>query len=228
MDISSTLQALRREQGLSQERLAELLGVSRQAVAKWESADSLPEIENLVAIASVFRVSLDDLVRNSADCGVHPGRKDGAACHDAQSELVSFLIKAKRLTYAAHGAETRPSRPSSHDLAYTEGDYSYYDTYLGGERFAGEEAVWRGVTPLWSMNYAGRVTAPGFSGDFLKDALLRVPRDQPFRGPRLYASGDYVYHCRVDGNFEWFSGREEIFLHDMCIYECLFHGTLIV
>ena len=53
---------------------------------------------------------------------------------------VEFLIRAKHATYAGKGAETAPSRTGSHDLAYREGDLMYYDTYLGGEKFAGEEA----------------------------------------------------------------------------------------
>ncbi len=59
-----------------------------------------------------------------------------------EKEIVEFLIKAKRLTYAGKGAETMPSREKSHDLIYKEGDYMYYDTYLGTGKFAGEEALW--------------------------------------------------------------------------------------
>jgi len=44
---------------------------------------------------------------------------------------------------------------------------------------------------------------------------------------RLYASGDYTYHCAVEGSFEWYSGGEEIFLAGKPIYECLFHGGLV-
>ena len=55
--------------------------------------------------------------------------------------IVSFLIRAKRATYAGKGAETTPSRTGSHDLVYRENNLMYYDTYLGGDRFAGEEAL---------------------------------------------------------------------------------------
>ena len=84
--------------------------------------------------------------------------------------IVEFLIRAKQATYAGKGAETAPSRVKSHDLEYREGDFLYYDTYLGGDRFAGEEALWISGIPYWSMNYAGRVTGENFSGDFLKAA----------------------------------------------------------
>jgi len=60
--LSENLRTLRRYEKLSQEQLAEKIGVSRQAVAKWENGESMPDIENCVALAKVFGVSLDDLV----------------------------------------------------------------------------------------------------------------------------------------------------------------------
>ena len=142
-------------------------------------------------------------------------------------ETVDFLIRAKRATYAGKGAETASSRPGSHDLVYREGELMYYDTYLGGDLFAGEEALWRNEAPFWSMNYAGRVTGEDFSGDFLKEALLNVPCDKPYRGPAEYSAGDYSYSCEAVGSFEWFQGREVIRFKCAEIYECYFHGGLI-
>ena len=142
-------------------------------------------------------------------------------------QITAFLIRAKQSTYAGKGAETAPSRVGSHDLVYREGNKMYYDTYLGGERFAGEEALWISGVPYWSMNYAGRVTGEHFSGDFLKEALLHVPEEEPFRGPENYATGDYVYRCRTDGGFDWFQGKETIEYQGKQIYECVFHGGLI-
>ena len=141
--------------------------------------------------------------------------------------IIAFLIRAKKATYAGKGAETAPSRVKSHDLAYSEGNHLYLDTYLGGKRFAGEEALWINGTPYWSMNYVGRVTGANFSGDFLKEALLHVPEDAPYRGPNLYINGDYTYRCETDGSFEWFQGRETIEYQGQLIYECFFHGGLI-
>ena len=142
-------------------------------------------------------------------------------------KIIRFLIRAKRATYAGKGAETTPSRMKSHDLVFREGDLMYYDSYLGGEKFAGEEALWISGVPCWSMNYAGRVTGESFSGDFLKEALLLVPEEEPYRGPREYADGDYAYHCDTAGNFDWFQGKETIEYRGKQIYECYFHGGLI-
>ncbi len=142
-------------------------------------------------------------------------------------EIVEFLIKAKQATYAGKGAETDPSRERSHDLIYRDGDYMYYDTYLGTAKFAGEEALWIKNIPSWSMNYIGRVTGENFSGDFLKEALLHIPEDKPFRGPEKYTNGDYTYECEISGDYEWFQGKEVISYKGSQIYECVFHGGLV-
>ena len=142
-------------------------------------------------------------------------------------KIIDFLLEAKKKTYAGKGAETSSSRPASHDLVYSDGDLMYYDTYLGGDKFAGEEALWISDVPYWSMNYVGRVTGQNFSGDFLKEALSNVPFEKPFRGPEKFQNGDYEYTCSVEGDFEWFQGKEIITLRGQQIYECYFHGGII-
>ncbi len=54
---------------------------------------------------------------------------------------------------------------------------------------------------------------------------MQVPEDLPFRSPEIYTKGNY--HCKVDGEFVWFQGYEEIFYMDEKIYECHFHGGVI-
>ncbi len=141
-----------------------------------------------------------------------------------QRKITEFLLRAKKATYAGKGPETAPSRPLSHDLEYAEGELFYIDTYLGGENFAGEEAIWENGQPIWAMNYCGRNLAEGFSGDFLKEALANVPFERPYRGPEEYRKDDFVYKCSVTGDFHWFSGYEEIFRGSVKVYECIFHG----
>jgi len=141
--------------------------------------------------------------------------------------IIDFLIRAKKETYAGVGTEAEPSRPGSHDLHYTEGNLKYIDTYLGGEKFAGEEALWDNDTPFWAMNYIGRVTGEGFSGEFHKEALMLVPEDMPYRGPTFYENGDYVFKCSVQGDFDWFIGYEEVLFKGKQVYECHFHGGII-
>lgn len=51
-----------------------------------------------------------------------------------------------------------------------------------------------------------------------------VPAKKPFRGPEIYTMGAYRYHCRVNGDFIWFQGYEEIYYEEDRIYECCYHG----
>lgn len=60
--FSSQLKILRQAKNLSQEALAEQLFISRQAISKWENGDATPDLENLVKLAEIFKVSLDELV----------------------------------------------------------------------------------------------------------------------------------------------------------------------
>ncbi len=62
MTFGEKLKKLRIEKQLSQEDLANQLGVSRQAISKWEQNIALPDTNNLILIAKIFKVSLDDLV----------------------------------------------------------------------------------------------------------------------------------------------------------------------
>ncbi len=62
MTFGEKLKKLRIEKQLSQEDLANQLGVSRQAISKWEQDIALPDTNNLILIAKIFKVSLDDLV----------------------------------------------------------------------------------------------------------------------------------------------------------------------
>lgn len=62
MTFGEKLKNYRMEKGLSQEKVAEYLGVSRQAVTKWESDQSMPASGNLLALSSLYGISLDELV----------------------------------------------------------------------------------------------------------------------------------------------------------------------
>ena len=75
MSISEKIYALRTKNGVTQEVFAEKLAVSRQSVQKWESGVSLPTIDKLITIATIFNVSMDYLF-DRADSVVSDGRVD--------------------------------------------------------------------------------------------------------------------------------------------------------
>lgn len=67
MNIADRIQHLRKAEGLSQEELADKVGVSRQAVSKWESGQSTPELDKVVMMSDLFKVTTDYILK-----GVEP------------------------------------------------------------------------------------------------------------------------------------------------------------
>jgi len=64
MGFSEKLMDLRRREGISQEQLADRLGITRQSVSKWESGVAMPELGKLIALSDFFGVSVDYLVKD--------------------------------------------------------------------------------------------------------------------------------------------------------------------
>ena len=222
MNFSEKFQLIRKNKGMTQEELAEKLDVSRQAVAKWESGQAYPDISNLIQISNLFNVTVDYLVRDQ-ECMVNCA----ADVENDISKLIDFRLEANVNTYAAYMNETTATRLDSHDFTYSSGPYTYHDTYVGGEKFAGEEAIWLDGKIQYAMNYLGRVLDQQFSGDFLKEALRKADKNMPYRGPEYFQSGEYTYKCSVTGDFTWFQGCEEIYCNNTRVYECYFHGGIM-
>lgn len=223
MKLEEKLQILRKKNGYSQEQLADKLGIARQTISKWENGQAIPGLNVLIALSKLYGIAIDRIVKDDDECNllIYKGADINIW------EAISFLIRAKRSTYPVNENKVASSRTKSHDYSYSENGYKYLDTYLGGEKFSGSEAVWHHDNPIWSMNYIGRIIGDFFDNDFLKEALLNVTDDIPYRGPEIFVKGDYHYHCKVEGDFVWFQGYEEIFYLKEKIYECCFHGGII-
>ena len=67
MELHETIYRLRTARGLSQLELAEALEVSRQSISKWETGAAVPELDKLVRLSDVFGITLDELVRGTAE-----------------------------------------------------------------------------------------------------------------------------------------------------------------
>ena len=65
MKLAEKLQLMRKREGLSQEDLAEKLGISRQAVSKWESGQSVPDLNKLIILSELYNVTIDYLVKET-------------------------------------------------------------------------------------------------------------------------------------------------------------------
>lgn len=67
IETANRLYELRKQHNLSQEELAEKLGVSRQAVSKWERSEASPDTDNLIALAKIYGLSLDELIYGATE-----------------------------------------------------------------------------------------------------------------------------------------------------------------
>ncbi len=73
MELGKKISTLRKEAGLSQEQLAEKIGVSRSAIAKWESEKGMPDIENIVVLSEVFNKTTDYFLKDESNEDVVTG-----------------------------------------------------------------------------------------------------------------------------------------------------------
>ena len=91
MSFGNNLKIIRAEKNLSQEQLAELLGVSRQAVSRWEQDSGYPETERVIQIAQKLDVSLDSLLldKKLIDEASSTNRPSGVVCPTGQKIMIT-------------------------------------------------------------------------------------------------------------------------------------------
>ena len=99
LQLYGKIQARRKALGLSQEELAQRMGVSRQSVTKWETGLSAPDLDRLVELADTLGVSLDYLLRDQAEMPEGPAESGEAAPAESLSE--------------ERGEKTTPAQPAS-------------------------------------------------------------------------------------------------------------------
>lgn len=76
MTIADRIQNLRKTKGISQEELADKIGVSRQAVSKWESGQSIPDVEKIILLSKYFEVTTDYLLKGIGPVGQKEKKND--------------------------------------------------------------------------------------------------------------------------------------------------------
>ena len=149
-----------------------------------------------------------------------------------------FLVDAKRRTYAGLDDDATVAAPlltGSKQLEYRAPPYAYRDIYFGMGFFVGQETVSRDDRVIWSMSYSGGTLAAITDRDtllaiykFLRQALLAVRLEQPFRGPPLFEQPDMIYRNEVEGGLDRFHGVETIARHGgPVLYELRYSGGLL-
>ena len=92
MTLGEKIQSLRKQHGMSQEQLADTLNVSRQAVSKWETDESQPDIDRLVEISSIFNVSTDYLIKNKSTTTSVSLAKKSSSSSSFRTKRIAFLV----------------------------------------------------------------------------------------------------------------------------------------
>lgn len=99
MTFGEKLQKLRQKAGMSQDALAERLDVSRQAVSRWERDETMPETDKVVALADLFGVTTDYLLRQGAEEEPQAAQSTVSAPHKDSGrdilERLGYLAKTK-------------------------------------------------------------------------------------------------------------------------------------
>ena len=111
MTMGAKIKQLRSKKGLSQEKLAEKLNVSRSAVAKWEADGGIPEIDNLLQLSLVFGISIDELVGNVTELANVTWKEENVqdiTLHyiDIESHKIALQTEQERLLVLMEQAET--------------------------------------------------------------------------------------------------------------------------
>ena len=94
MKFGDKLIILRKKNGLSQEELAEKLGVSRQSVSKWESNNTYPETDKIIQICNLFDCSMDDLINDKVTDVEGSLRKNKNNFNEVWDSLLEFITKS--------------------------------------------------------------------------------------------------------------------------------------
>ena len=91
MNIADRIQHLRKSKGISQEELADKVGVSRQAVSKWESEQSTPDIEKVILLSDYFEVTTDYLLKGIEPVSENIPRKSDARIFSLVASVINFI-----------------------------------------------------------------------------------------------------------------------------------------
>ena len=95
MTFQEKLVILRKTRGLTQDEFASAVGVSRQAVYKWESGQSYPEVQKLLEIKTLFTISIDDLLDDNFDVALPEKKKRKRISKEAKEKIEKTVEKSE-------------------------------------------------------------------------------------------------------------------------------------
>lgn len=181
MSFADNLKFIRKERHISQEELAEIMGVSRQAVSKWEQGSGYPEMEKLLALSKELNVSLDYLMlgekesdknnKNLLNNIIVPTGKITIKSYDGKSIINCYKVLASRVMYKAKSDEPKYWLIGVNSGMFWGEKSMVLGWYVDEEKIKKEmdeiaQAINNGI-PAYELKYAAKV----------KMNLLRVKLD---------------------------------------------------
>lgn len=148
-----------------------------------------------------------------------------------KEELRQFLIASNKAGYAGGKEKQWIKEPdNSTTIPFEKGLWKSHDNFFGGEPYGGRTIVFYEDKPVWMMVYYGRVeetTNPDPVYSILRNALMRMPEDYPFRGPKEYQEKNLIYKNVWNGDPERFSGEETITEEGKLLYKANYMGGFV-
>lgn len=148
-----------------------------------------------------------------------------------KERLKRFLIDSNKAGYAG-GKEKKwvKELDGSTTIPFETGPWESHDNFFGGEPYGGRTVVFYEGKPVWMMVYYGWVAEGVESNpvyEVLRNALMQMPEDYPFRGPKEYKEEGFTYTNSWDGEVERFSGEEQITQGEKLIYKANYIGGFV-
>lgn len=147
------------------------------------------------------------------------------------SNLKQFLLKANKAGYA--GGDDKSwikEKDGSTTIEYVDREWRLHDNFFGGEPYGGRLIVFRDNKPYWLMVYYGWVDRDEDTDEVymvLRNALMNMPEDAPYRGPKEFKQDDYIYRNSWTGDIERYSGEEEIIQKGKQVYKANYMGGMV-
>ena len=170
MSFADNLQAIRKEKQISQEGLAEIIGVSRQAISRWEQGSGYPETEKLIMLSKELNVSLDylmlgeksiDNIKVQSNNIVVPSGKITILSYDGKTIVNCYKVLASQVMYKAKTDEPKYWLVGVNKGAFWGEKSILLGWYANEEKIKKEmweiaEAINQGI-PVYELKYAAKV-----------------------------------------------------------------------
>ena len=175
--MQNNLIKLRKEKGLSQEELADKLAVSRQAISKWERGESLPDTDNLIRLAKLYGVSIDEIV------GIKDSGEDAATVEKSAAASTAYANEEKSES-GESANEKEPTRTDENGKKTYNKRNIVIDSVCGAYVILTTVAVllWGFMFNGWIVSWTLYVTIPVFISIF---ECVRKRKLTPFNFPCL-------------------------------------------